>query len=201
MNNEQLFRLITVVVLVSALSISGYYRRKAERQGGKLDKSQGQGLLVVLRLIALVGVLPLIGYLINPAWVAWARFELPDWVRWIAAFCGLSMIPAIYWLFSTIGNNISPTQATRQNHQLVTSGPYRWIRHPLYTFGGIALAALTGLTTLWWLGIVWVLGMSVLLWRTGREEANLIARFGDEYRQYMQRTGRYWPKVWRPAHS
>jgi protein-S-isoprenylcysteine O-methyltransferase Ste14 len=195
MTNELIFRLLTVALLLTAFSISIYFRHKAEREGGQLDKTQGQGLLVVLRLLGLVVMIPLLLYIINPAWVAWARFWPPDWMRWLAAFCALSMLPAIYWLFRTIGNNISPTQATRRNHQLITDGPYRWIRHPLYTFGAVFYLAITLLTGLWWLGIGLALVFVILLWRTPQEEANLMARFGDEYRAYMQRTGRYWPKL------
>jgi protein-S-isoprenylcysteine O-methyltransferase Ste14 len=105
------------------------------------------------------------------------------------------MMPAfIYWLFSTIGNNISPVQTTRSDHQLITSGPYRWIRHPLYTFGSILFIALTVLTGLWWLAVGMGIALPLLAWRTPREEAHLLAKFGDEYRAYMDRTGRYLPR-------
>ena len=195
MANELIFRLLTLVLLLTAFSISIYFRHQAERKGGQLDKTQGQGLLIILRLLGLVVLFPLLLYIINPAWTTWARFWLPDWVRWTAAICAFSLLPALYWLFHAIGNNISPTQATRSDHQLITNGPYRWIRHPLYTFGAIFYLAIAVLTGLWWLGIGLVLVFGVLLWRTPKEEANLIAQFGDEYRAYMQRTGRYWPKV------
>jgi len=195
MTNELIFRVVTAILLLATVSISIYFRHQAERAGNPLDKTQGQGLLLGLRLLGLIGLLPLLLYLINPAWVAWARFSLPDAWRWVGALCAFSMIPLIYWLFRTIGHNISPTQATRRDHQLITTGPYRWIRHPLYTFGAIFYLSIVLLTTLWWLGMGLALVFAILLWRTPREEANLLARFGDEYREYMQRTGRYWPKL------
>jgi len=194
MNSETVFRAITAILLLSALTISIYFRHKADQRGGQLDKSQGQGLLIGLRLLALVVLLPLLGYIINPSWVTWARFALPDWSRWMAAICAVAMIPAIYWLFSSIQDNISPTQATRRGHQLVTHGPYRWIRHPLYTFGTIFFLALALLSGVWWLGVGMLVSFAILFWRTGHEEANLLKRFGDEYRSYMQRTGRYLPR-------
>lgn len=195
MTNELIFRLITAVVLMIAFSISIYFRHKAERQGGKLEKAQGQRLLLPLRLLGILSLLPLLGYLINPDWVAWARFALPDGVRWGAAMVAIGTLPVIYAIFSTIGNNISPTEATRANHQLMTTGPYRWIRHPLYTFGALLILALTFLTTLWWLGLFLLPSLLALVWRTRYEEANLLARFGDEYQLYMQRTGRFLPKL------
>jgi protein-S-isoprenylcysteine O-methyltransferase Ste14 len=195
MTNELIFRLLTLLLFVVILSISIYFRHRAERQGGQLNQREGQRLLLPLRLLGLAGLLPLIGYLVNPEWVSWARFDLPGWVRWVAALVAFGTIPALYTVFATIGNNISPTEATRVGHQLITTGPYRWIRHPLYTFGAFFFLALSVLTTLWWPALFLGLGLFGLIWRVRFEEANLIARFGDEYRAYMQRTGRFLPKL------
>ncbi len=192
--NEPAFRLVTLLLLIAAFGISAYFRRKADREAGELDKSEGQGLLVFLRLLALLILLPVLLYLIQPAWVAWARLPLPDWLRWTAAGVAAIMVPAFYWLFTSIGTNISPTQATRVGHRLVTAGPYRYIRHPLYTFGLIFFLALAVLTAVWTLAAGLLLVFPLLLWRTPREEARLIDEFGDDYRAYMRRTGRYLPR-------
>ncbi len=195
MTTETIFRLITFILLAVALSISISFRRKADREGGQMKTSEGQGQAVVVRLLSLSFVLPLFGYLINPDWVAWARFPLPDWVRWLAAGVVIAGLPVFYWIFASLGNNVSPTQATRQNHQLVTHGPYHWVRHPLYALGFVYAIAFTLLTALWWLGVGLVIPFSFLLWRTPFEEARLVETFGDEYREYMKRTGRFFPKL------
>lgn len=195
MTSEMIFRLLTVALLVTAFAISIYFRHRADRQGGQLNKAEGQRLLIPLRLLGLVGLLPLFGYVINPDWVAWARLDLPLWTRWVAALVAISMLPVLYAVLATIGNNISPTEATRVNHQLITSGPYRWVRHPLYTFGAIFFLALSALTTLWWLVLFLLPALLALIWRARFEEENLVARFGDEYRAYMQQTGRFLPKL------
>lgn len=189
------FRIATLLLLTAAIAISIYFRHRAERAGGKLDQSQGGALLIVLRLFGLAGLLPLLLYIVNPVWVAWARFDAPDALRWIAMLIAAMMLPGIYWLYSTIGNNISPRETTRADHALITSGPYRYIRHPLYTFGGIFFTALCIGATIWWTLLLLAIGLALLLYRTPREEANLIARFGDDYRRYMARTGRYFPKL------
>jgi protein-S-isoprenylcysteine O-methyltransferase Ste14 len=195
MNTELIFRGITAVLLISAFAISVYFRHQAERQGGRKASREGQGLLIWLRLLGLVTLLPLFGYLVYPAWVNGVRVAVPEPLRWAAAGCAALMIPAFYWLFATIGTNISPTQTTRQGHQLVTTGPYRYIRHPLYTFGMIFFLALAVLTGLWWIGVGLVIVLTILAWRTPREEAHLLATFGEEYRHYMARTGRYLPRL------
>ena len=103
----------------------------------------------------------------------------------------------IYWLFSSIGSGITPTSATRKNHQLVTSGPYRWVRHPLYTFGSSMFIALGLMADSWFIAALGILAFLAMAIRTPKEEANLIETFGDEYKEYMKRTGRYFPKLLR----
>lgn len=195
MGNELAFRIATVLLLAAAMSISISFRHKAERTGGAMERPEGQKTLIVLRLLGLLALLPLLAWLINPAWVTWARFSAPDWLRWLAVLVAAFMIPALYWMFRSLGLNISPTEATRQGHQLVTQGPYRWIRHPLYSFGLVFFLALTLVTCLWTLAVGMLVPVAILMWRTPKEEARLVEKFGDDYRVYMQRTGRFFPRL------
>lgn len=79
---------------------------------------------------------------------------------------------------------------TREEHELVTGGPYRWVRHPLYAVGSSFFVSLSLVAANWFMGLS---SLSVLLVRLPKEEEKLIERFGDEYRQYMKRTGRLLP--------
>lgn len=192
---ELQFRIVTVLLLAFVFGVSGSYRRRADRIGGALDKSQGGRTLAALRLLSLFGLLPLVLYLVNPAWVTWARLPLAAWLRWLGVGVALAMLPAIVWLFRTIGANISPRETTREGHRLVTAGPYRYIRHPLYTFGALFYVALALMTALWPVVAVLAVAFGVLAWRTRKEEQNLIARFGEDYRLYMAQTGRFLPRL------
>jgi protein-S-isoprenylcysteine O-methyltransferase Ste14 len=195
MTDELIYRLIALAVLVAAFSISGYFRRKADRQNNPLRTSEGSGLVVVLRLMGLVFFLPLLGYLVNPEWVRWAMIPLPGWAHLVGAAISISCVPFVYWTLSSLGNSVSPTQGTRENHVLVTHGPYQWIRHPLYTFGALAWVGLALLTGLWWM-IIGFVPLTLLLWRAKSEEANLVETFGDAYRTYQARTKRFIPFVY-----
>ncbi len=195
--NENLFRISAALILVLAISISGYFRRKADRISGEKvsTKDEGRPIFLALRLGGLfLWFSPLI-YAINPAWMAWSKIGLPDWLRWIGVGVGFLSLALITWMFRSIGTGITPTVATRKEHKLSTSGPYRWIRHPLYSFGTLAFLSLGLIADSWFIVLLAVLAFILLATRTPNEEAHLIEKFGDDYREYMKRTGRYLPRL------
>ena len=195
--NENIFRVLAAVILFTCISISGYFRRKADRDTGEKipRKVDGTGLMTIIKVLGLVLWLTPLVYLLNPNWMAWSKIGLPDWIRWLGVAIGLLCVAMVYWLFSSIGSGISPTSATRKQHTLVTSGPYRWVRHPLYTVGSSMFIAFGMMADNWFIAALGVLAFIAMASRTPKEEANLIEKFGDEYREYMKRTGRYLPKL------
>jgi len=195
--NENIFRISAAVILLTSMSISFYYRLKADRETGEKvsRKVDGNVMMNVIKLFGLLLWLSPFVYLLNPGWMAWSKIGLPEWVRWLGVVTGIFSTTGVYWLFSSIGSGITPTSATRQQHQLVTSGPYRWIRHPLYTFGSSLFLAFGMMADNWFIAVLGILAFIAMAIRTPKEEANLIEKFGDEYREYMQRTGRFLPKL------
>ena len=195
--NENIFRILAAVILLTGMSISSYYRTKADRETGEKVSRKVDGIVMmnIIKLFGLVLWLSPFIYLLNPGWMAWSKIGLPEWVRWLGVLTGILGTVGVYWLFSSIGSGITPTSATRREHQLVTSGPYRWIRHPLYTFGTSMFISFGMMADNWFIALLGVLGFIAMATRTPKEEANLIEKFGDEYRVYMQRTGRFLPKL------
>ena len=99
------------------------------------------------------------------------------------------------WVFRSLGRNITDTVTVRSEATLVTRGPYRWMRHPLYTFGfagfaclGLAAAnaALIGAA---------LVAIALIRARTPIEERMLVERFGDDYLDYMLHTPRWLPRA------
>ena len=195
--NENIFRIFAAVIFFTAVGISSYFRRKADRDSGEKisRKVDGTAFMNIVRIGGLLLWLSPLLYLINPAWMAWSKIGLPEWVRWIGVLIGLLCVFGVYWLFSSIGSGITPTSATRKEHQLVTSGPYRWVRHPLYSFGSSLFIAFGMMADNWFIALLGILAFLAMASRTPKEEANLTEKFGDEYRDYMKRTGRYLPKL------
>jgi len=193
---EDIFRILAGLVFVSALGISGYFRRAADRVSGESvsRRVDGGAMMTTIRIGGLLLWLSPLGYLMNPGWMGWSKAGLPVWVRWLGVGTGVTCSLVIYWLFSSVGSGITPTSATREKHTLITSGPYRWVRHPLYTVGSSFFVSLGMMANNWFIAGLGVLAFVLMAVRTPAEEANLIAKFGDEYRVYMEHTGRYLPK-------
>lgn len=176
--------------------IGGYHRYQAERAGKPIPwNEEGVAVMVLLRAFGLLGWLSVITYLLNPHWMKWSEIPLPDWPRWIGVAFGLIALPLFYWLFRSIGKNITQTVKTRDEHQLVTTGPYRWVRHPLYSVGTAWFLSFALMASNWFIGLATLLSLVMLLARLPKEEKNLIEKFGNEYREYMERTGRLIPKL------
>lgn len=195
--NDNSFRILALLIVIVGVGISVYHRRRADRQGGERITLAGEPplLRVLLRISGLALWLGVFTYLINPQWMAWSRIDLPDWLRWVGIGMGVFGDLLAYWVFSNLGNNVSPTVLTRREASLVTSGPYRWVRHPLYIMGLISYLGFALLAENWFIGLMLVIGFVFLALRTPIEEAHLIEKFGDEYRQYMARTGRFLPRL------
>jgi len=116
-------------------------------------------------------------------------------LRWAGFALGLASLGLWTWTQVALGKEWSPQLQLRDEHHLVTTGPYTRVRHPLYTamIGyGIGLALVTANWGFIVLAVVIIAGSVA---RLPREEQMMIERFGDEYTTYMRRTGRFFPKL------
>jgi protein-S-isoprenylcysteine O-methyltransferase Ste14 len=197
MRRESIFRSVTAALLITAAAISGYHRHRAEQAGEDEISLQGEGLTtaVALRSSGLVLMLSVVAYLVNPRWMRWSSLDLPAPLRWSGAGLGAVSLALTLWIFRTIGKNITSTVETREEHELVTGGPYRWVRHPLYTVGTSFFVSLGIVAANWFMGLAILSVLVMLLIRLHKEEEKLIERFGDEYRAYIERTGRLLPRI------
>ncbi len=139
-------------------------------------------------------VIPLV-YVLTP-WLAFADYSLPAWAGWLGAVIFVLGLWLLWRSHVDLGRNWMPVLKIREEHSLVTEGVYRYIRHPMYAahlVWGIAQPLL-----LW----NWISGFAMLvsllplfLYRVPREEQMLVGQFGDQYRSYMEHTGRIIPRL------
>jgi len=197
MNEQQLFRWIFVAIFVITFSISGYFRRQARQAGEVIRRAEeGRHILALRVLFAVPLYLSMLAYMINPDWMSWSTLRVPGWMRWLAALVGMGMVPMIYWQMRSIGRNISETFLTKENHVLVTHGPYRWIRHPLYAVSTVILVALSLVAANGFMLMMAVLSIFVVAFFViPQEEKQLALKFGEAYREYQRRTSRLLPRL------
>ena len=83
-----------------------------------------------------------------------------------------------------------------KGQSLITNGPYQSIRHPIYTAFLLIMGSTLFISANWLVGLTWT-GMTLLeiTSRIGFEESLMLEYFGDQYREYMKRTGRLLPRL------
>ena len=194
MPSENPFRVALVIVIVLTMTVTVYHRLQAA-SGEKIShKDEGYLFATVLRLAGMCLWISTIGYLFFPASFQWASMPLHPSVRWFGVVMGAGCSVLMYWTLSSLGKNLTDTVVTRAEATLVTHGPYRWDRHPFYVTAALLMASVTLLTANWLIGASSLLVLSLLAVRTPKEEQMLIERFGEQYRDYMARTGRFFPR-------
>ena len=196
MNTDHTFRVVLIVVFLSALPIGIYYRLESQATREKLDRGrEGLFILTTLRPIGAAFWLGLIAWMVDPGVMAWSSVSLPVWVRWIGVGVLAIACALLAWTFRCLGRNLTDTVVTRLQHTLVLHGPYRWIRHPFYDSAALLMVGFSLIAANWFLFVSGVVVFCLLVSRTRTEEEHLVARFGDGYRTYMERTGRFLPRI------
>ncbi len=103
-----------------------------------------------------------------------------------AGFTALGLAFAA-WARVHLGRNWGMPMAVKQNPELVGSGPYAYVRHPIYTGLLVALLASTLVIGYWFLGLALISGI-YMVFSARREERTLLGQFPEPYAAYMQRT-------------
>jgi protein-S-isoprenylcysteine O-methyltransferase Ste14 len=101
------------------------------------------------------------------------------------------------WAIRTLGKHFSATVQTADTQTLITSGPYRNLRHPSYLGAFVAVVGCTVLLQAWVGAAVAACAMLYAYYqRITVEESALSAHFGETYRDYQIKTWRMLPGVW-----
>ena len=202
MTTEPVFRAVFLILLAALLAMRVYFMVRVRRSGERLlpgkqaVEREGGSVALFVRVVGFFLLMAFLAmYITRAAWIDRFMFFLPDWLRW-GGF-GLGLITVVFWTWTqvTLDTQWSAQLQLTKDHHLITTGPYAIMRHPLYTgmFGWTVALAL--LAANWIFVGVCVLSIAGLMWRVPKEEQMMIEAFGDEYKAYMQRTGRFLPKL------
>lgn len=188
----------TLLVLFLALAV--WWTRAFVKSG--LDREsffnprEGLVLAIVFRLLLAAGIGGILVYAIDPDSMRWSSAPLPSALRW----CGAPLAVAGLLFFDAarraLGRDFSPSPRIKPGGVLVTGGPYRRIRHPMYVAFLLCWAGYGLLSANWWIGGTGLAAeLMIALLRTPREEALLRAAFGPAYDTYARRTPRFVPRL------
>ncbi len=205
MYEELLLRYGFLGLWIAFLGLRGYYGRKARSGGQKQTRQERWAIqtryenkwLVFFRVIVFFTTLLFaIIWVFLPALVPpWTQFAIFSWIRWLGMAIGIIMIPSIVWVGRSLGRQVSGSLELREKHQLVTHGPYKYIRHPMYLgYLIFTLAMLLVCVNLILLFLI-LIGVVLVILRMNVEEQMMIEQFGDAYREYMEKTGRLFPRL------
>lgn len=172
-------------------------RRSRSKTGSKQDKSTLGMIWVVIAISIAAGVFVARSSSLRAGVIGLFDFPLSDWIPVLAIALFAAGLAVRWWAIVTLGRFFTVDVTIEKDHQLVESGPFRWVRHPSYT--GVLLAFVGWTMTLWnWVAMLVVLVpiIAVFVRRMNVEEDALRGALGQQYADYMRRAKRLVPGVY-----
>lgn len=196
---ETAFRLTSLALAVTYMTIRTVYERRLGRPAklSQLKEAEPRDRLELV--IVSFGTMPMWVYFLT-TWLDFARMGLPDEARWAGLALTVAGIAVFVWTHSALAGNWSPFVERPRAGSLVTSGPYRWVRHPMYSSFFVYNAGMWLLTSNWLAGAPAFIAFTWMYFdRVGREERVMLDAFGPEHTVYAEKTGRVVPFLGRRA--
>jgi len=197
MISEGFFRFAQALLFIAFVLHRGYYTRKYPPAENDTVEVQARGVAgPIANLLALLALASLVLYIVNPEWMAWAALPVPDWLRMFGVLLAVAGFALLQWSHHALGRNWSDQPRITQSQSLTISGPYQWIRHPIYTSFLMVLGSPLLITANWFIGITWIIVTVIdIRSRIDFEEAKLRERFGENYESYERSTGSLLPRL------
>ncbi len=200
MNSELIFRIglgaLILVLAVVRFNFIGWAVVGLPQVGRKISVEHvDQSWYRLLLCVGWLWVAAPIVYVLAPRWLDWASSGMPLFLRWIGIGLGVLGIVFLVWVHWTLGRNWNVPGVVEERQVLVTEGPYQWLRHPMYSAFAIIALAYWLITTNWFIALMGLTYWIIVVARVDMEEAALIEKFGDAYRQYRNHTGRFLPRI------
>jgi len=195
--NHSEFRAIIAALLIGFVAHRGFYTRKVQHAAEAVREQPKLGIASqIAGLLAILALLATITYIFIPAWISWSSLLLPVWSRWLGVGVALGGFVLLQWSQQSLGMNWSDAPKLLEGQEMIASGPYHWIRHPIYAAFLLILGSLLLISANWFVGAMWI-GMTGLdvASRMNAEEAMMLGQFGERYQAYMRRTGRLFPRI------
>ena len=170
------------------------YARRARRVAKVRSPYRSREFVLMSISATGLGIVPAL-YVFTDA-LRFADYPIQVWQPVLGAVLFAGALYLFRRTHKDLGRNWSVTLEVREQHALVTEGIYKSVRHPMYSAFWLWAVAQAVLLPNWVAGFAGIVGFGTLFFlRVGKEEAMMLATFGDSYRSYMQRTWRVLPGV------
>lgn len=193
--SELIFRIAVGLVIATWVGARIYFQKKIG-SGEKVSSHHGRRERLSYMLVS-VSFLPIFLYIFTSLF-SFAHFSTPDRLRWTGLVIGLSGSGLFAWTHLALGKNWSRVLEIAKDHELVTGGPYQFVRHPMYSSFFLMGIGVLLLSSNWLVGGLNLAAVTYMyLVRVADEEAMMLGQFGQSYQTYMGNTGRVFPRLWK----
>jgi protein-S-isoprenylcysteine O-methyltransferase Ste14 len=191
------FTLAFALAFVTAVTVASQANRRATRRhGGTLNQlaHELRGLIYVRAVLGIVFYGALMAWLFWPRALPWAYLPVPTTLRWLAVALLVPALLFFAWSHASLGDNYRGGVGLHEAHELVTTGAYAHVRHPIYLSFIVIMLLVLLLSASWVLGLAGLLLVgSIAVARIPVEETQLAERFGAAWETYRRTTGRLIP--------
>lgn len=190
---NSIFKIGYFALFIAAFIVRKIFTTQNDKQEFVVTKKSASDILL-LTFDGIGMVLPLV-YVLS-TWLDFADFNLPVWIGWLGIVLFVDAIIILYLSHAHLGSNWSPILGIKEKHTLITTGIYKYIRHPMYAAHLLWAVAQIMILHNWIAGFSFIIVMVPhYLLRVEKEESMMIEQFGDEYQEYMKSAGRILPKL------
>lgn len=171
--------------LVSVIQFFRVQRESVKQQIGPLPTP-----ITLLNLIVLAVLLMRVGIIPVGESIIWTLVRI---LGLGLSLYGMILLP---WTMQTLDRYGLPGAGILQDHEILTSGPFQFVRHPGYSaYLALWLGTALGMMN-WLLLVLWPIGITGAFLSSRAEEKLLCDTFGQDYREYARDTSRFIPGVW-----
>ncbi|MBY8996514.1 MAG: isoprenylcysteine carboxylmethyltransferase family protein [Candidatus Thorarchaeota archaeon] len=193
MEEERMFRIIFVVTFSLFAVVRIYYRSQTIGRESEKEESLRDPQTIFLSIVILSYFAAMFSYILLPDWIFWAHLDLHVVIRWSGVVLAALGIGLLVWIHHTLGRQYAAKLEIQKEHALIEAGPYKKVRHPMYTVFILFSLAVALIAANLLILIFAILIAIPFHWISRKEERMLIDQFGEEYQSYMKRSGRFLP--------
>jgi len=187
-------KIIYIAALILSIFIRATFILKKKNTKANIDRKSFNDILMLILILCATFIIPLF-YIFSP-WLNFANYYLPLWTTGFGLILFIISLLLFWKSHADLDKNWHVSLELKKNHILITNGVYKTIRHPMYSSFALWSIAqclllqnfIAGFSTLIIDGIMYFI-------RVPKEEQMMLDQFGDEYREYMKRTWRLFPKI------